>query len=134
MKKYRELILYIIFGAATTGVNWVIYILGVKFFHIPMLHSNAIAWIAAVNFAYITNRIYVFESKVSGWRKISAEYIKFLSGRIFSGILEICLPTFLYTCGMTQSFFGIQGGGAKVVAAVIANIINYVLSKVLIFK
>ena len=69
--KYKEIIMYLIFGVATTGVNWVVYSLLMKavLVHAPgsddvkMTVSNVIAWIAAVIFAFITNKLWVFESK-----------------------------------------------------------------------
>ncbi len=77
--KYKEIIMYLIFGVATTGVNWVVYSLLMKavLVHAPgsddvkMTVSNVIAWIAAVIFAFITNKLWVFESKswVPRWRR-----------------------------------------------------------------
>ena len=63
--KYKEIIMYLIFGVATTGVNWVVYSLLMKavLVHAPgsddvkMTVSNVIAWIAAVIFAFITNKL-----------------------------------------------------------------------------
>ena len=63
LKKYRELILYIVFGAATTAVNWAVYSLLMKLMpgavsavSAQMLISNAAAWVTAVLFAFIVNK------------------------------------------------------------------------------
>ena len=62
--KYKEIIMYLIFGAGTTGVNWIIYTLLMVFGNvINMTIANIIAWAGAVAFAYITNKLWVFESK-----------------------------------------------------------------------
>ena len=64
--KYKEVIMYLIFGVATTLVNWVVYSLLMKTSAVNMTISNAIAWFTAVVFAYITNKLFVFESKSCG--------------------------------------------------------------------
>ena len=63
LKKHREIIIYLIFGVATTFVNWILYILCVKALSLGITAGNAIGWIGAVLFAFITNRRYVFLSK-----------------------------------------------------------------------
>ena len=62
-KKYKEIINYLIFGVLTTLISIVTYAIFTKVFHIDYLISNVLSWIIAVLFAYITNKIYVFESK-----------------------------------------------------------------------
>ena len=61
--KYKEVIMYLIFGVATTVVNWVAYSILMKGTGIPLAVSNAIAWLVSVIFAYVTNKLWVFESK-----------------------------------------------------------------------
>ena len=61
--KYKEVIMYLIFGVATTLVNWIVYSLLMKTSVVNMTVSNAIAWFTAVVFAYITNKLFVFESR-----------------------------------------------------------------------
>ena len=68
--KYKEVINYLIFGVLTTLVNFVVYILLARFIHVNETISNAIAWIISVLFAYITNKIYVFNSKEKERKKI----------------------------------------------------------------
>ena len=78
--KYKEFIMYLIFGVATTGVNWVVYSLLMKavLVHAPgsddvkMTVSNVIAWIAAVIFAFITNKLWVFDRRDRVVRPIAA--------------------------------------------------------------
>ena len=62
LMKYKEIIMYLVFGVLTTVVNIVVYFLSAELLHINYLISNALAWFLSVLFAYITNRKYVFES------------------------------------------------------------------------
>ena len=124
MKLGKELILYVIFGILTTVVNIVVYFvftrLGVNY-----LVSNVIAWFLSVLFAYVTNRRWVFESKDSN---ILKECFLFFSGRIFSGVVDT---------GLMYLFIDILSIGdviSKIVIQVIVVILNYVISKWIVFK
>lgn len=61
--KYKEIIMYLIFGVLTTAVNIGVYFISAELLHINYLISNGLAWFLSVLFAYLTNRKYVFESK-----------------------------------------------------------------------
>ena len=63
IKKYKSLILYGIFGVATTLVNIISYAIGSKLFGLSVITNTCIAWLVAVIFAYIVNRKFVFNSK-----------------------------------------------------------------------
>ena len=94
--KYKEIIMYLIFGVATTGVNWVVYSLLMKavLVHAPgsddvkMTVSNVIAWIAAVIFAFITNKLWVFESKSWVPKVAAREFVSFVASRLATGVIE----------------------------------------------
>ena len=79
----KELIAYVFFGVLTTIVNFITYFLFASVFGINYLISNIIAWFVSVLFAYITNRIWVFESKDDN---IIKEALLFYGGRIFRAI------------------------------------------------
>ena len=64
-KKYKEVINYLIFGGLTTVVSMVSYFIFTRVFGIDEVVSSAISWFCAVTFAYITNKIWVFESKTN---------------------------------------------------------------------
>ena len=132
--KYKEVISYLFFGGVTTAVNWIVYIICVKLFQIDMTLGNAIAWIIAVATAYITNKLFVFESKAHTVGEIAREVVSFLGARVATGIIEIVFPTLLFKLGLKFTVFGIQGFGAKVIVSVAVIILNYVLSKLWIFK
>ena len=120
LMKYKEIIMYLVFGVLTTVVNIVVY-----FLHINYLISNALAWFLSVLFAYITNRKYVFESSS---QNILKEAVSFFSSRLATGILDMVLMwLFVY-------FNVVNDVIAKVIVNVIVVVLNYVLSKLVVFK
>jgi len=130
--KYKELILYLIFGTATTLVNWIFYVLFLFVFSLTV--SNAIAWFLAVLFAYVVNKKYVFESKYVSASQSIREISLFYAARILSGAIDILgLPLLIYI-GVDQQVFGIEGAVAKAILTVIGIILNYIFSKFIIFK
>lgn len=133
--KYKEIIMYLIFGVGTTVVNWVIYTVIVMLGkEVNLTIANIIAWVGAVAFAYITNKLWVFESKSWNPKIVWKELGMFLGARIFSGIFEIGLFPVLVWLGMNQAIFGVEGMLAKVVISVLVIVLNYIFSKLLVFK
>lgn len=132
--KYREIILYLFWGAATTCVSWGSYTVFVGFANIGVWVANILSWIFAVTFAYITNKIWVFGSR--SWQRyvIVRELGLFLSTRLATGIFEILMVPLLVYLGMNQTIFGIRGAVSKVVVSFLVVVLNYVFSKLLIFK
>lgn len=126
--KYKELILYVFFGGLTTLVNWGLYWLLADFWNVPYLWSTAIAQIAAILFAYITNRIWVFESKVCGFRGIVLEMAKFFGCRGASFFLDLAC---MY---VGVDLLHINDKAMKLISNVIVIIVNYGLSKLFIFR
>lgn len=131
--KYKKLILYILFGGMTTILNWIVYAIGVKL-QFGITISNILAWSIAVFFAFITNKLFVFESKILKLRVIFNEFIKFVGARILTGVIEIGGLPLLYYLGMNQQLFGIDGFIAKIMISIIVMVLNYVFSQVLVFK
>jgi putative flippase GtrA len=135
LKKYKSIILYIIFGGLTTVVDWSIsfllyYLWGDAIEATPiLLHgANVIAWVAAVAFAYVTNRIWVFESKRHGLIPIAGEIAAFAGGRVLTLFLqEAIMGVFCTWLGLNEYIF-------KVIAAVLVVILNYFISKLLVFR
>lgn len=124
-KLKKELILYILFGVLTTLVNIISYLLFAKIFGINNLLSNIMAWIFSIVFAYITNRIYVFESKN---KNILYEFSLFVMGRGLSGIVDSILFYTFVVWWMLDDVI------SKIVINIIVIILNYVFSKWIIFK
>lgn len=138
-RKYKEIVNYLIFGVLTTAVNWVTYILLVKLAGMgatdtKITIANAIAWVVAVTFAFITNKLWVFESRSFSANVFWKEAAAFFGARIFTGLFEMFLPTALMKLGMDQPLFGVEGFLAKIVTSVLVIILNYVLSKLLVFR
>ncbi len=133
-KKYKEIIMYLVFGVATTIVNFVVYTVLVEFLSADMTLSNAVAWVVAVTFAFITNKIFVFRSKKKGFAAVFREAVSFYGSRVISGIVEILLPTLLYAIGFNFDLFGIKGFGAKAAVSLIVIILNYIFSKLFVFR
>ena len=132
--KYKEQILYLAFGVIVTLVNWIVYAVFVTVVDIGITLSNAIAWLSAVITAYITNRIFVFKSGAKGKTEIFREAVAFLLSRISTGVFEIVGPSILFFIGLDHMLFGIDGFYAKLIVSIIVVILNYILSKKLVFK
>ena len=124
----REVISYLVFGVLTTLVNFVFYWLFTEVLGIYYLTSNVIAWIFAVIFAYITNKLFVFESKSWELPIVVKEVLSFGAARILSLLFETGFLT------LTVEIFKFPKLIAKIIAAVFVVIINYVASKLFIFK
>ena len=132
--KYKEQILYLVFGVIVTLVNWVIYAVFVAVVDVGITLSNAVAWFAAVITAFVTNKMYVFENKATGKLALIKEAAMFLLSRISTGIFEIIAPTVLVFIGLDGMLFGIDAFYAKLIVSIIVVILNYILSKKLVFK
>ncbi|MCI8299163.1 MAG: GtrA family protein [Lachnospiraceae bacterium] len=146
-KQKKEVILYIIFGILTTIVSWGMYALLINLFSLSVLVSNTISWICGVTFAFITNKIWVFESKSWKLQTMIKEGTAFVSSRIITGILEIFGVPLLSYAGFDNLFFEIagkigvsmkifytEGIYSKAAFAVLVIILNYVFSKLIVFK
>ena len=130
---YRELISYGFFGVLTTLVNWVSYILLVALFgggdnDTAVVIATAAAQILAILFAYVTNRRWVFRSKASGFKGVSMEMLRFFAARAVSFVVDIIL---MY---VGVSLLYVDDSLMKILSNVVIIIINYVLSKVFVFK
>ena len=140
--KYKELIVYGVFGVGTTLVNFLTYklfnvLLGVEYY----LVSNIIAWFVSVVFAYVTNKLFVFESKTWKAKVVAKEVISFFTARIFSFVVEEAgLFLLVDVFGMKNfgaDIFGLHISGnmiAKVILAVVVVVLNYFFSKFVVFR
>ena len=140
--KYKEIITYIIFGVLTTLVNFFSFWLFTKIFGEDLyLVNNAIAWVVGVVFAYVTNKLFVFESKSWDLKLITKEITGFLGARIFSFLVEEGgMFLFISVLGLGEKSLALAGfiitGQfiVKILLAVIVVVLNYVFSKFIIFK
>ena len=127
-KKYKEIINYLIVGVLTTLVSIIIYFISTKIFHINYMISSAISWVGAVIFAYITNKKYVFLSKSETKKEIIIEIYQFFKYRIISFIIELLL---MYAF---VELIKIDDMISKIIVQVIVIILNYIFSKLFVFK
>ena len=133
--RYREPLLYLIFGGLTTLVDWAISFL---LYHTwsgaidetgALIHgANLIAWAAAVLFAYVTNRIWVFQSKRRGLLPILCELGAFAGGRVMTLLLQEAFFLVFFDILAWNEY------AVKLIAAVLVVIGNYFISKLLVFR
>lgn len=130
LKKYlnKETVLYLIFGVLTTIVSFGVYYLFFNFIGLDELIANIISWIAAVVFAYFTNKVFVFESRSWALRVIIPELISFFGARVLSFLFE---EGFI---ALTCKTWGMNELLSKAIASVVVIILNYFASKFIIFK
>lgn len=124
----REMVRYLVIGVLSTVVNYVVYVGATRLFHVDELTSNWIAWIAAVVFAYVTNKLYVFESHVHGFRPLMLEIFNFMAARVFSLVMEQALMWLLV------KQMGLYDLACKLGVNVLVVIVNYIFSKFFIFR
>lgn len=131
-KKYKEIIMYLIVGVVTTVFSWVTYAIFVKF--MPMAVANALSWFVTVLFAYITNKVFVFESRSWEMAVVAKEAASFFGARAATGVFEIIAQPTFYAIGMQQVILGVEGLAAKILTSAIVMVLNYIFSKLFVFK
>lgn len=125
VKKYREVIMYLIVGVVTTVVSIGTYELSMRVLGFNALIANIISWIIAVTFAYFTNRNVVFEKT---GESVLTQVIKFFSGRIGTLLMEEgLLWLMIYAICLNASI-------AKIIAQVFVFVANYIVSKLFVFN
>lgn len=128
LEKYWDVISYLFFGVLTTVVDYVVsfachYGLGIS----PTV-STVIAWAAAVIFAYLTNKSWVFASKDWSPKVVFPEFAKFVGSRVLSGVLVTV------SIKITVEILGWSFPIMKIVTSVLNIVLNYIASKLLVFK
>ena len=122
--KYKEIINYLIVGVLTTIVSLVSYYI-FRVFISSYQVCTILSWIAAVLFAYVTNKIFVFESKE---KSILVEFPEFVGSRILTLLFEMVFMI------VTVEIIHINDRIAKLIVQVFITIFNYLLSKLFVFK
>lgn len=128
--KYKEIINYLIVGVLTTVVSLGTYYFCVSFFFDPqkplqLQTANVIAWIAAVTFAYFTNRKYVFESVN---QNIAKEAASFYLSRVSTLLMDMAIMF------ISVTLLGMNDKIAKLIVQVVVTVANYIFSKMFVFK
>ncbi len=127
-KKYKDVLLYLFFGVLTTLINLAVFwLMGTKL-SLNIHLSNGVAWTVAVIFAYVTNRTWVFKEHADGKTGIIKEMLGFGAGRLFTlGVEELMLIVFVDLLRFNKNII-------KLIAQVAVVILNYVVSKLFVFK
>ena len=125
--KYKEALLYLVFGGLTTLVNILSFFI-LRQLKIEVYVSNVIAWFLSVLFAFITNKLFVFESRGKSKKENIKECVSFFGFRILSLVFDMgAMYLLLQVLNVNELL-------SKVVANVLVIILNYVFSKLFIFK
>ncbi len=152
-EKYREIIIYLIVGVLTTIVSWGACFIAKIFLDptqdVQNFIINTIGWVAGVIFAYPLNRKWVFKSHND---KIMKEFFGFAGSRLSTWILDILIMWFFVNIVPLNNLIIKVGGWVNLnlanadidsinywvvkicISAVLVTILNYVFSKLLIFK
>jgi putative flippase GtrA len=128
IEKYYDILSYLFFGVLTTVVNYLVYLPCYNLFDLNASVSNVIAWVFAVAFAYLTNKPFVFRSHDWSVKTVIPELTKFVGSRIASGALETAIIL------VTVDILKWDGNIMKLITSVLVVIINYVASKLLVFR
>lgn len=128
LRKYKEGILYLFFGVLSTIVNLGTYFIATRGFGINYLVSNVIAWFFAVIFAYVTNKFFVFEVKNVEIKFLIKEFLSFINCRIVSGVTEIILIYLMVEILCINDFI------VKIITNIVVVVLNFIFSKLIIFK
>lgn len=128
IKKYKSFIAYAVFGVFTTIVNIVAY--NVCYYKLELSNtlSNIIAWLLAVTFAYLTNKVWVFDSKSWKWEILRREVATFISCRLATGVMDLVI---MFICVDLLEWHAMF---MKLLSNILVIILNYVFSKLVIFK
>lgn len=126
--RYRQVALYVFFGVLTTLLNIVAYLFCYYVLQLPNLLGNVVAWLIAVTFAFITNKVWVFGSKKFSLALVAREAIKFYNSRLFTGAVDMAI--------MYVGVDVLLGSPAvfKIVADGISTVLNYLASRFWVFR
>ena len=129
MKKLlnRETVTYLVAGVLTTILNIVVF-KGCNLIGIQYLISNVIAWVVAVIFAFVVNKLYVFQSKSCEGAVVQKEFAAFISCRLLSLAFDMAFMV------ITVSYLQMNEDLAKILSNFFVVVMNYVASKLFIFK
>lgn len=128
VRRYWDVIVYLIFGVLTTVVNYCVYLPLFNLLQLSAAVCNAVAWVVAVAFAFVTNKPFVFKSYDWSAKTVVPELLKFTGCRILSGVIETLI---LF---ITVDLLSWDGNMWKIFTSVFVVIANYACSKLLVFR
>lgn len=127
--QYKEVINYLVFGVLATIVNFISYYIFARVIAIDEVISSGLSWFCSVLFAYITNKLFVFDSKTETKKALLKEFVSFFLARVISGAL-----CDVGTFAIMVKVIHINDIVSKIVTQVMVVIVNYLFSKFFIFK
>ncbi len=125
--KNKEIILYLVFGILTTAVSIGTFAL-TELIGIHELVGNVISWVVSVTFAFFTNRIWVFDAKTDSTKSFFVQFVLFYLSRIATFLIEELI---IFVCVTLLRFNPIV---IKIIAQIIVIILNFVVSKLVVFR
>ena len=128
LKKYKSAILYLVFGGLTTLINIVAYSLLYYIADMSNSLSNVLAWIVSVLFAFITNKLFVFENKGFALTNFLFEIATFFLCRFATGVLDFVIMYVFVDVLEYHAFL------MKILSNIIVIILNYFASKFFVFR
>ena len=128
LEKYWEVITYLFFGVLSTIVNYIVYLPAYLLLGWSAAVSNAVAWVVAVAFAYLTNTPFVFKSNDWSRKTVIPELTKFVSCRVASGVAETLILL------VTVDVLNWNGTIWKLITSVLVVVLNYIGSKLVVFR
>ena len=128
IRKHKDIIIYLFFGGLTTLVSFAVYFSVYRYLSLSAGWSNVISWICAVVFAFVTNKPFVFHSYDWSVSVALPELGKFVGSRLLSGLLETAV------LAVTVDLLHLHNLAMKLIASVIVVILNYVFSKLIVFR
>lgn len=127
-RRHYDIFVYLVFGVLTTAVNYIVYLPCYNLLHLSSAVSNVIAWVAAVAFAYVTNKPFVFHSHDWSAKTVVPELTKFVGTRLGSGGFEtLILLIFVDLMQMNGNLW-------KLLTSILVVVLNYIGSKLLVFR
>lgn len=126
--RYRSVVAYLFFGVCTTLVNIAAYYICARIFHLNTSASVIVAWFLAVIFAFLTNKSWVFGSKSWDIKTVTRELISFIICRAATGVMDLVIML------VTVDILHWNDMAMKIISNVLVIILNYVASKLIIFK
>ena len=128
LEEYWEVITYLFFGVLSTIVNYIVYLPAYLLLGWSAALSNAVAWVVAVAFAYLTNKPFVFKSNDWSRKTVIPELTKFVSCRVASGVAETLILL------VTVDVLNWNGTIWKLITSVLVVVLNYIGSKLVVFR
>ena len=132
--EFLQFVRYLIAGGLTTVVNLGMYALLREIFHVEINFSQNIAVVCALVFAYFPNKFFVFRRRCASRQALFREAISFFSSRVFTAVLESVGVALLITELKLHDIIGVSDFWIKAALTVIVVLLNYLLSRVLVFR